>query len=79
MRKLVYDCLYKNVRMKTVDTFKEAKAWKKEDARNTVEERLIDYVEKEETKEEREKRITRAKKRNEAIRKKASMVNKKHW
>ena len=78
MRKLVYDCLYKNVRMKTVDTFKEAKAWKKEDVRNTVEERLIDYVEKEETKEERKKRITRAKKRNEAIRKKASMVNKKH-
>lgn len=78
MRKLVYDCLYKNVRMKTVNTFKEAKAWKKEDERNTVKERLIDYVEKEETKEEREKRITRAKKRNEAIRKKASIVNKKH-
>lgn len=76
MRKLVYDCLYKNVRMKTVNTFKEAKAWKKEDERNTVKERLIDCVEKEETKEEREKRITRAKKRNEAIRRKASMAKK---
>ena len=76
MRKLVYDCYFNKVKMKTVSTLKEAKEWKDTDANNTVKEKLIDWTDKkEETKEEREKRIATMNKRIKAIKEKSKKRN----
>ena len=66
MRKLTYDCYYRNIKMKNVETLKEAEEWKAEDRKNTVKERLVDYKVVE-TEKEREKRLERVEKRQKAI------------
>jgi hypothetical protein len=66
MRKLVYDCYYENIKLKTVNTFEEAKKWKTENNKNSFKECLIDYTE-EETKEAKEKRLAMIKKRKEKL------------
>ncbi len=74
MRKLVYDCYFNNVKIKTISTFMEAKEWEKEDKNNRIVERLVDCTdEKEETKEEKEKRIATIHKRIETIKRKGRM------
>lgn len=74
MRKLIYDCYFNNVKMKTVSTFTEAKDWEKQNNNNRMVERLVDWTdEKKETKEEKEKRITMINKRIKAIK------EKKNW
>lgn len=73
MRKLIYDCYFNNVKMKTVLTFTEAKDWEKQNNNNRMVERLVDWTdEKKETKEEKEKRITMIHKRIKAIKEKKS-------
>ena len=66
MRKLTYDCYYRNIKMKSVTTLEEARAWKAEDKKNWVKEVLIE-CKKEENEKAREKRVERARKRREAI------------
>jgi len=74
MRKIVYDCYYRNARMKTVDTFSAAEEWRKQDSKNTVRERLINWTkQKEETEKEKEERINRRERKVEAIRRRAKM------
>ena len=70
MRKLTYDCYYRNIKMKNVETLKEAEEWKAEDKKNTVKERLIDYK-RVETEKEKEERLERVAKRQKAIKTKA--------
>lgn len=66
MRKLVYDCYYENIKIKTTSSFEEAKNWKAENNKNNFKECLIDYTE-EETKEAKEKRLAMIKKRKEKL------------
>lgn len=66
MRKLAYDCYYKNAKMKRVTTLEEAKIWKAEDKKNWVKEVLIE-CKKEEDEKARDKRVERARERREAI------------
>lgn len=74
MRKLIYDCYFNNVKMKTVSTFTEAKDWEKQNNNNRMVERLVDWTdEKKETKEEKEKRITIIHKRIKAIKEKKNL------
>ena len=61
MRKLVYDCFYKDMKMVTVSTMKEANEWKAKDKMNSVKERITDVC-YEETDKERNKRLERIKK-----------------
>ena len=70
MRKIVYDCYYKETKMMTVSTMKEAKEWKAKNLFNTVKETLIKVEEKPETAKEKEVRLTRIAKRQNAIRNK---------
>ena len=69
MRKLVYDCFYKDTKVTTVSTMKEANEWKSKDKMNRVKERITDVV-SEETDKERNKRLERITKRKEAIKNK---------
>lgn len=70
MRKLVYDCYVKNVKVATVGTYKEAQAWLNQDRHNRrVKDNVIE-LSTEETKEEREERLVRIDKRNKARAKK---------
>lgn len=66
MRRLTYDCYYRNIKMKSVTTLKEAKAWKAEDKKNWVKEVLIE-CKKEEDEKARDKRVEKARERREAI------------
>lgn len=66
MRKLAYDCYYKNAKMKRVTTLEEAKIWKAEDKKNWVKEVLIE-CKKEEDEKVRDKRVEKARERREAI------------
>lgn len=71
MRMLVYDCYYKDVKIKTVSTFSEAKKWKKQNEKNTYKERLPYWTnETKETDEEKEKRLAREKRKIEIIKNK---------
>ena len=70
MRKIVYDCYYKETKMMTVSTMKEAKEWKAKNLFNTVKETLIKVEEKPETAKEKEVRLTRIAKRQNVIRNK---------
>lgn len=69
MRKLMYDCYCKGVKIKSVATIQEAKEWKKEKSFNTVKEVMVDYQqERQETEEERKERLEKIAKRQKAIR-----------
>lgn len=76
MRKLIYDCYYNNTKVNTVSTFAEAKEWEKQNSNNTIKKRLIEWTDKEETKEEKERRIAMIDKRIKAIREKNKKRNK---
>lgn len=63
MRKLVYDCYYRGIKTETVADYKTAKAWADAHRCNSYKERFED-MRKEETEEERNKRLERIAKRN---------------
>lgn len=68
MRKIVYDCYFKNAKMKTVATLSEANAWKMQNAKNSVKERLTAWTDqKPETEEQIKKREERRAKKIKAI------------
>lgn len=73
MRMLVYDCYLNGVNLGTVNTFKEAKEWREKSEMHITRERLVNWVndDERETEKMKAKRFERAKKRVEAIRKKA--------
>ncbi len=73
MRQLVYDCYYNNTKINTVSTFLEAKEWEKQNSNNTTRERLVEWTDKKETKEEKEKRIAMINKRIKAIKEKRNL------
>lgn len=63
MRKLVYDCYKKDVKVATVKTLSEANQWKAEDPKhNTVKEQLVKVVLDKQTKEQIKKRKERIQK-----------------
>ena len=68
MRKIVYDCYFKNAKMKTVTTLSEANDWKMQDAKNSVKERLTAWTDqKPDTEEQIKKRDERRAKKIKAI------------
>lgn len=69
MRKLVYDCYEGKKVVATVSTMKEAKEWENKFGFQSVKIRLEEAT-KEETEKERKERFERAKKINEAIKRK---------
>lgn len=64
MRKLVYDCFFKGIKIATVSTLKDVETWKAKGNCYNVKEKL-ETVEKEETPEERAERLRVINKRNE--------------
>ena len=66
MRKLVYNCYYKDTKIATVNTLNEAKEWMKKNKDNSIKESFIE-VTKKETKEEKEIRLARIAKRIQAL------------
>ena len=70
MRKLVYNCYLKGLKRKVVNTLKEANEWKGQDAHHTVKEKLIEWTDKTETEKERDERLARIARKNEAIKRK---------
>lgn len=66
MRKLVYDCYVKNVKVATVGTYKEAQAWLNQDRHNRrIKDSVIELSTKE-AKKDKEERLARIEKRNKA-------------
>lgn len=59
MRALVYDCYYKNEKVKTVSTFDAAKEWIRKGGGYSIKEVLLNSPEEEskEARERREKRV----------------------
>ena len=70
MRKLTYDCYYKDTFVTTVSTLKEANEWKTKDNFNSYKISLVNIKNKE-TEKEIELRLAKIAKRQEAIRSKA--------
>lgn len=70
MRQLVYDCYVKGMKVATVGTYAEAQAWLAKDKwHNRIKECVVEIKTKE-TDKERDERLSRINKRNEARAKK---------
>ena len=71
MRKLMYNCYYKDTKVTTVSTLKEANEWKAKDKFNTIKEELVKFEDrKQESEKERAERLSTITKRQTAIKNK---------
>ena len=73
MRKLIYECYYKDTFVTTVSTLKEANEWKAKDNLNSYKISLVNIKTKE-TEKEKELRLAKIAKRQKAIKSK-TIVN----